>query len=178
MTAPPARLRPARRADLDAIVALDRATDLAPHWPITAYAAILTATRAAPDTFPLRCLIVAEPLSAEGTLQHAPLAGFAVGLVHPAPVPDAPRIAELEDVVVAAHCRRTGIGRALCSTVLDWCRSQGATEAALEVRAANSGAIALYMQLSFEQVGRRPSYYCDPQDDAIAMRLRWSSAGP
>jgi [ribosomal protein S18]-alanine N-acetyltransferase len=156
-------------------VALDRATDLAPHWPVAAYAAILDATCDATDAHPSRCLMVAERLAGEGSGQAALLAGFAVGLMHPAGEAGA-YVAELEDVVVAAGCRRVGIGRALCGAVLGWCRLQGASEVALEVRAANAGAIALYEQLGFERVGRRPRYYRDPEDDAIAMLLRWSAS--
>ena len=178
MTGLPVRLRPARRDDLDAIVALDRATDLAPHWPVATYMAIFDATHDARKPHPSRCLIVAELITAEGTLQRAALAGFAVGVVQPTPAPGeaVPCVAELEDVVVAANCRRAGIGRALCTAVLDWCRQQGASETALEVRAANAGAIALYAQLGFRQVGRRSGYYRDPEDAAIVMLLQWSSA--
>ena len=43
MNLPQLRLRRAVASDLDAILALERATDLAPHWPPSAYAAILAA---------------------------------------------------------------------------------------------------------------------------------------
>jgi [ribosomal protein S18]-alanine N-acetyltransferase len=177
MSKPSAHLRPARPADLDAILALDRATDLAPHWPAATYAAILNPPRPTSGPSPQRCLIVAERVPTDETTQPTPLAGFAVSLLHP-PAGLGPRIAELEDIVVAANCRRTGIGRALCTAVLDWCRTQGATEVALEVRAANPAAIALYTRLGFQQVGRRPRYYLDPEDEAIAMLLRWNSVAP
>jgi ribosomal-protein-alanine N-acetyltransferase len=179
MRALPVRLRWARREELDAVVALDRATELAPHWPVAAYAAMLDATGedAAPHAAdgPSRCLIVAERLPVDGAVQTALLAGFAVGLMHPGPACGA-CVAEIEDVVVAAGCGRAGVGRALCVAVLDWCRSLGATEVMLEVRATNVGAIALYARLGFVEAGRRPGYYRDPEDDAVAMRLRWTAA--
>jgi [ribosomal protein S18]-alanine N-acetyltransferase len=162
---------------------LDRATELAPHWPVAAYTAILDATCAAsgsafadPDRPPSRCLVVAERIPVDGVTHPGLLVGFAVGLMHSAPAPGEAGycVAELEDIVVAADCRRAGIGRALCSAVLDWCRLQGATEAVLEVRAANAAAIALYKLLGFEQSGRRPGYYRDPEDDAVTMLLQWS----
>jgi ribosomal-protein-alanine N-acetyltransferase len=78
--------------------------------------------------------------------------------------------AELESVVVSASARRAGVGRVLCNAVLDWSRSQGATEVMLEVRAGSAGAIALYTGLGFTQAGRRPRYYRDPKDDALVMR--------
>jgi ribosomal protein S18 acetylase RimI-like enzyme len=162
MTSPPFHLRPAIASDLEAILTLERATGLAPHWPPAAYLAILDSTTSQ------RCLFIAE--------KDDSLAGFAVGLLHPAPHdptnPDARQcIAELESVVVSASYRRAGIGRALCRAVFDWTRSQGATELVLEVRAASSAAIALYAGLGFTLAARRPRYYRDPSDDALLMRL-------
>ena len=80
--------------------------------------------------------------------------------------------AELESVAVAASARRAGVGRALCAAVIDWCRAQGAQAIELEVRAASSGAIALYSGLGFVVEGRRPRYYREPMDDAVLMRLK------
>jgi ribosomal-protein-alanine acetyltransferase len=145
------QIQPAERSDLDAILALERATENAPHWPISAYSAVLDDPKAQ------RCLFVAQT--------KGQLTGFAVGLINPA-------AAELESVVVAANSRRSGIGRALCKAVLDWTHSQGATEVILEVRAASAGAIALYASLGFTETGRRPRYYHDPEDDAVLMRLQ------
>jgi len=147
-------LRPARGSDLDAVLALERVTENAPHWPLAAYQTILDSQK------PQRCLIVAE--------SNAALGGFAVGLVHP----DPERVAELESVVVASSARRAGIGRALCGAVIDWCRVCGATEVILEVRAGSEAAIALYASLGFTQSGLRPRYYLDPDDDALLMRLK------
>ena len=150
-------LRHALASDLDAILALERATDHAPHWPRTAYAEVIESAD------PRRCLIVA--------LADRVLAGFAVGVMASPSQDYVGGTAELESVVVAEVARRAGIGRTLCRAVFDWCRSQGATEIFLEVRAASAGAIALYAGLGFEQISRRPRYYCDPGDDAVVMRL-------
>jgi ribosomal-protein-alanine N-acetyltransferase len=168
MTPPQGQLRPATASDLNSILALERAAENAPHWPLSSYAAVLSAaggertgqTSAAPQ----RCLIVA--------CRDALLVGFAVGLVTPTPRRlDAACVAELESVAVASAARRTGLGRALCSSVFDWCRSHGATEVILEVRAADAGAIALYTSLGFTRTGCRPRYYHNPDDDALVMRL-------
>jgi ribosomal-protein-alanine N-acetyltransferase len=91
--------------------------------------------------------------------------------LHLAPSDGSVHLAELESVAVAPSARRSGIGRALCARVLDWCRNHGATEVMLEVRASSAGAIALYLGLGFIAAGRRPRYYCDPEDDAVVMRL-------
>ena len=258
MSVPQFHLRPAIAADLDAVLALERATPLAPHWPPSAYAAILAAPMGssiegndlgAPfiprslrnewETETQRCLFVAEtneqiagfavgllppgapfiPRSLRNEWEtetqrclfvaetNEQIVGFAVGLLPPG-APFIPRslrnewetvsatsgsgrnhihkptdastpqcIAELESVVVSANARRAGIGRALCSAVLDWSRSQGASEAVLEVRAASSAAIALYASLGFTLAARRPRYYRDPCDDALLMRMDLQSNG-
>ncbi len=171
MTLQQFRLRPAVVSDLDAVLALERATDLAPHWPPAAYAGILDledpgapsmprSLRNGWETAPLRCLFVAE--------KNGQLIGFAVGLLHPA---TDDRIAELESVVVSASARRAGIGRTLCRAVLDWSRSRGASEVILEVRANSTAAVALYASLGFTLSARRPRYYQAPEDDALLLRL-------
>jgi ribosomal-protein-alanine N-acetyltransferase len=168
MKPPQTQLRPAVATDLNAVLALDRATANAPHWPLSSYAAIPEASEE-PAIASERCLLVA----CRDTL----VVGFAVGLVNQAPPkPDAVCIAELESVVVASSARRIGLGRALCQAVLAWCHSGGATEVILEVRAASTGAIALYASLGFTQTARRPGYYRNPDDDAVVMRLEYPTS--
>ncbi|MCO4784304.1 MAG: ribosomal protein S18-alanine N-acetyltransferase [Marinomonas atlantica] len=66
---------------------------------------------------------------------------------------------ELELVVTDASKRRLGLGKRLLQQWLDWAGNQGCTEGLLEVRESNQGAIALYKQFGFEQVGSRKNYY-------------------
>ena len=168
------QLRWALDTDLEAIVALERSIDTAPHWPPASYAAILdsqtesqadsqagvqTITQAHPAT-PKRCLFVAE------TPADGEIVGFAVALMNPGNEP-----AELESVAVSPSARRTGIGRALCAAVLEWCCKQGVSSVTLEVRAGSSAAVALYSGLGFVRAGRRLRYYHDPEDDALILRL-------
>jgi len=174
MIRPGMSVRHAVAADVDAIVSLERATQDAPHWSPSAYVAILQSVRADSDAaMPRRCLFVA--------VMDESIVGFAAGLVHPlhgdaASIGEG-RISELESAAVAASARRSGLGRALCAAVLEWCKSQGATEVMLEVRASSTSAIGLYSGLGFEQLGRRPHYYQDPEDDAVVMRLPLSLSG-
>jgi [ribosomal protein S18]-alanine N-acetyltransferase len=170
MTKAPVILRAGQPADLDAIVALDRATDTAPHWPIAAYSMLLASSAASSQP---RYLVVAEVPAAETAPSAARLAGFAVAVLNPT-LPQS--TAELEDVIVTLNFRRTGIGRALCAAAIQWACSHGAVEITLEVRSASLGAIALYRDLGFLQVGRRPGYYSDPADDAVLMRLEFDSS--
>jgi [ribosomal protein S18]-alanine N-acetyltransferase len=153
------QLRPATTADLEAILTLERATANAPHWPPATYAEIVATQN---TNNPQRCLIVAHTED-----QKDQITGFAVGLIN-----RTESTAELETVAVAASARRTGIGRALCTAVLGWCREQGAISIVLEVRASSADAIALYTQLGFVSTGRRPRYYRDPEDDALILHLQ------
>jgi ribosomal-protein-alanine N-acetyltransferase len=151
------RVRAAGVSDLDAVVALERSVAVAPHWGAAEYAAIV----ASGDEGVRRCLFVAE---VEGRV-----VGFAVGKV----IGAGPKgSAELESVAVDVAARRMGAGRALCGAVVEWCREVGSAVVELEVRAASSGAIALYEGLGFEIEGRRPRYYQAPLDDAVLMRLK------
>ncbi|SBT16080.1 Mycothiol acetyltransferase [Marinomonas gallaica] len=66
---------------------------------------------------------------------------------------------ELELVVTDASRRRQGLGKRLVQQWLAWAREQECVEGLLEVRESNQGAIALYQQFGFEQVGSRKNYY-------------------
>jgi ribosomal protein S18 acetylase RimI-like enzyme len=177
MISPPVSVRHAVATDLDAILALERATEHAPHWPLAAYREILDQTAAKPSAAIQRCLFIAECFTVDE--EAAKIVGFAVGLLHPATqLKDSlsstlERIAELESVAVALDARRSGVGKGLCRAVIDWCRAQGATEVILEVRANSCDAVTLYASLGFIRAGRRPRYYRAPDDDALILRLRW-----
>jgi ribosomal-protein-alanine N-acetyltransferase len=160
MIAPGIHIRVASAADLPAVIVLERATPEAPHWPEAEYGAMMIAGT---DTVP-RCLFIAE--------RENTLLGFAVGKVV-----NKGCEAELESVAVATEARRSGIGRALCAAVIDWCRAQGAEAIELEVRASSAGAISLYSGLGFAAVGSRPRYYSKPEDDALLMRLQLAACG-
>lgn len=87
-----------------------------------------------------------------------------------------PPQADVMNVAVSPALRRRGIARALFSELER--RLPEIDELFLEVRASNSGAIALYRTLGFEQVGRRPNYYLDPREDALILRKELFHADP
>ncbi|HWB33428.1 MAG TPA: GNAT family N-acetyltransferase [Acidobacteriaceae bacterium] len=147
-------VRTARPGDIHALLALDRATESAPHWPVRAYAEMLL-----PDGPARRHIVVAE---------HAAtwrLTGYAIAALREEAV------AEIESVAVAPGARRCGVARALCGELVGWCRGQGVREIELEVRSRSAPAIALYAALGFTEFARRVGYYRVPEDDAILMRL-------
>jgi ribosomal-protein-alanine N-acetyltransferase len=65
--------------------------------------------------------------------------------------------------------RRQGIGRQLLLSLVELSRTIGARRMTLEVRASNDSAQSLYRSYGFEEVGRRPRYYTDDDEDAIVM---------
>ena len=87
-----------------------------------------------------------------------------------------PPQADVMNVAVSPALRRRGIARALFAELER--RLPEIDELFLEVRASNSGAIALYRTLGFERVGRRPNYYLDPREDALILRKELFHADP
>jgi ribosomal-protein-alanine N-acetyltransferase len=72
--------------------------------------------------------------------------------------------AEVMSIGVDPGERGQGHGRALLERLVAQVRGEGALELALEVRAGNGAAVALYEATGFERVGRRTRYYGDGED--------------
>ena len=143
--------------DLDAVLAIERESDAAPHWSRSQYLQIFEPDS---ETNFKRFGMVAEVGSE--------VAGFAVVRVL---VAQEAAEAELESIVVAPKWRGKGLGMLLLSESARHAREQGALELALEVRASNLVAILLYRKANFQETGRRRSYYRDPEEDAVLMRV-------
>jgi [ribosomal protein S18]-alanine N-acetyltransferase len=73
------------------------------------------------------------------------------------------------NVATALEVRRRGIGRALMEAAEEAGRARGARLSTLEVRRTNLGAIELYRAMGYRQVGVRPNYYAEEQEDALVM---------
>lgn len=147
--------RVARPEEVDAIVALERRVTGAPHWPREDYVRMIGEGT---DGGVRRLVFVA---TAGGEI-----VGFAVGKMINA---GTGALGEIESVAVAEQMRRSGVGRALCQRVVEWCSEQGAEVIELEVRRSSESALALYRRLGFIEVGVRGAYYRDPVEDAILM---------
>lgn len=76
---------------------------------------------------------------------------------------------EVLNLAVRPEHRRRGLARRLLSIMLQATAKMGIVRAVLEVRTSNAPAIALYSSLGFIEVGRRPRYYPDTNEDAIIM---------
>lgn len=82
--------------------------------------------------------------------------------------------ADMMNVAVHPDYRRQGIARQLVTELVNVLADKGVHSLALEVRVSNAPAIALYEQLGFQQVGRRPNYYRNPKEDALILRKEWT----
>jgi len=81
--------------------------------------------------------------------------------------------ASLFNIAVDPAFQRRGFGRQLLQHLIDELIKRDVLTLWLEVRASNLPAIALYEQLGFNQVSRRPNYYptASGREDAILMAL-------
>jgi [ribosomal protein S18]-alanine N-acetyltransferase len=81
--------------------------------------------------------------------------------------PTAPGEREILNVAVELSQRRHGVARRLIAAELERPRGQWF----LEVRESNIAAINLYKACGFQEAGRRNSYYQNPPETGIVMKL-------
>lgn len=81
--------------------------------------------------------------------------------------------ASLFNIAVDPAHQRRGYARQLLQHLIEELTAREVMTLWLEVRASNHAAIALYEQLDFHQVSRRPDYYptASGHEDAIIMAL-------
>ncbi|MCM2334012.1 MAG: ribosomal protein S18-alanine N-acetyltransferase [Anaeromyxobacteraceae bacterium] len=75
------------------------------------------------------------------------------------------------NVATAPEQRRRGVGRAIMEEAHRVGRARACRLSTLEVRRSNAPAIALYRALGYRQVGMRPRYYAEENEDALLMTL-------
>ncbi len=146
-------IRAASPDDISAMLQLERASGGASHWSLGDYQRIFEAES------PRRFALIAG---------RNPPAGF---LVARSLGPDW----EIENLAVARHVRRRGVGRALVAELLRRASAAGAAGVTLEVRQSNQPARALYESSGFQVIACRSAYYHDPQEDAVVYRIVPSS---
>jgi ribosomal-protein-alanine acetyltransferase len=178
-------------ADLERVLEIAASLREAPRWAAATYAAAMDAMNT-----PRRIALVAEWDSGRdlescenaekqtpGAKAHARLAGSDAGTEVPAYCPSRFGVvgfavaavvageAELETIAVVADGQRRGVGGLLLRALVDELKTAQASELNLEVRASNQVALGFYRQQGFEEAGRRPRYYADPEEDAVLMKL-------
>ena len=142
--------RVATLEDLDAIMALERASFPSDAWSD----AMMREELASPHGW----YVVVE--------EAGRLIGYA-GLRAARGAADA----DIQTITIAAGGRGRGRGRALLTALLEEAARRGVRDVFLEVRADNPVAQALYRSEGFVEVGRRARYYQPDDVDAIVMKL-------
>ncbi len=81
--------------------------------------------------------------------------------------------AHVLNVCVAPHEQGRGHGRRMMKRLIDLARWHQVERIFLEVRPSNPNAIALYHDLGFNEIGRRPRYYPtkNGREDALVMAM-------
>ena len=144
-------LRPATLADVPNLLALERETPSAAHWPEDTYRRIF-ATDAPP-----RIALLFE--NSDRALQ-----GFAMARI-------AGDECELENIAVGRKKQGQGIGTELVRGLIAAAHAEQASRIFLEVRESNTAARGLYEKCGFVITGRRPGYYTSPAEDAVLYAL-------
>jgi ribosomal-protein-alanine N-acetyltransferase len=149
-------IRAAVPEDIPQIMNLSQRSETAAHWNEREYDALFAPE--APKRMALVAAAEAHPASA---------VAFIVALC-------ASDDWEIENIVVDPGRRRQGIGMLLLRELLSQARQQGAASLLLEVRESNLAAQELYKAAGVREIGRRPRYYRDPDEDAVLLRLSLS----
>jgi [ribosomal protein S18]-alanine N-acetyltransferase len=152
-------LRPAVADDLDAIVAIERASFSDP-WSRGAFLSLVRRADAHV------VVAVPDPAGGAGT---PPVLGYAVAWFIVGE-------GEVGNVAVHPDARGRGIGARLLDAALAEAGRRGVETVFLEVRESNDAARRLYGSRGFVEVGRRKRYYRRPDEDALVMR--WDGGSP
>ncbi|MBA4179545.1 MAG: ribosomal-protein-alanine N-acetyltransferase [Anaerolinea sp.] len=139
-------LRRMEPADISAVVEVERSA-FGHNWPATAFERELTQNRMA------RYVVLDT---------GSEIAGFGgIWLM----VDEA----HVVTVAVPPRYRRHGLGRLIVHGLVQLAQCEGMLDATLECRVSNTAARALYARYGFYEVGLRPRYYQDTQEDAVVM---------
>lgn len=135
-------IRSATLDDLPLILAIEKQAASAAHWPSEEY----------------------EKLMRTGVVLVSEQAGKMCGFVCVKAVAGE---WEIENIVVAGEFLRQGTGGRLMQALIKHAVQLRVSRILLEVRESNHAARKLYEIHGFREVGRRPSYYNNPREDAL-----------
>jgi len=144
-------IRPASIGDIPHLIRLEQEASTAAHWSREQYEQIFASGA------PTRVALIGESVS--GTIH-----GFVIAR---AVSPEW----EIENIVVASHVQRQGLGTQLVRTLLEQAERSGAQSVWLEVRESNHPARGVYRKLGFTESGFRKRYYQNPEDNAVLYRI-------
>ena len=81
---------------------------------------------------------------------------------------------DITNVAIKILYRRKGIANRLLNYIFDICKNIGVERILLEVRESNAGAIALYENNGFENIGLRKNFYERPVENALILKKELS----
>jgi ribosomal-protein-alanine N-acetyltransferase len=147
------RILRATPADILRIRQLEQSAATAAHWNSLQYESLFST-----DPLPRLIFVAADDSDVET------IRGFLVARC----LPDE---WEVENVVVAERCQRSGIATSLIRELQAEARAKGVGSIMLEVRESNQPALRLYETIGFKRDGTRKDYYQFPTEDAILFRF-------
>lgn len=148
--------RPMTLSDVPQVHAIDQASFSMP-WPERSYHYELTQNANS-------ILWVAEVIP-----EHSDVPRRIIGMIVVWLVVDEAHVATL---AVHPDFRGQGLSNRLLALGLRSAIVRGAVDSTLEVRASNLKAIKLYEKFGYLEVGQRPRYYRDNNEDAILMTVK------
>ena len=144
-------IRPIEPPDIEAILAIQRASPEVAQWVASDYARVVTGDMAG--------------WVAGG---QGGVAGFLVAR-------RAGSDLEILNFAVREDARRKRLGTFLLREALAWAGTFHAEKALLEVRASNAAALHFYERQGFQATGRRLRYYAAPTEDALLLSAEIAS---
>lgn len=79
--------------------------------------------------------------------------------------------AEIYNIAVSVAEQGNGLGQMLIDAFAEECRKRECSSIWLEVRESNKKAIAFYERNGFQHIQTRPSFYENPREHALLMKL-------
>jgi [ribosomal protein S18]-alanine N-acetyltransferase len=162
------RVRRAQAADIPAMLKLERENPTSVNWSHEHYENLFRS--AAPEPSRYLVLVVEDPSESKSVTESSTTPSIVAYLA----AHHVDRDWELQYIVVAKESRRMGLGTYLLNEFISHVRATSGNRIFLEVRESNHAARALYRKAGFEPAGLRKSYYSNPAEDAILLRLALS----
>jgi len=97
--------------------------------------------------------------------------GFVVGRFVPGGQIEVVTDAEIYNIAITENAQEKGFGQLLFDAFKNLCRERNAANIWLEVRESNDKALKFYEKNGFERVQTRPSFYENPREHAVLMKL-------
>ncbi len=149
------RIRPIEAAHIADLIRIAEETNLS-HWSAQSYLDEMKN----PDAIMLRL-----DAGDNSTI------GFVVGRFVPGGEIEIVMDAEIYNIAITENEQRKGLGQFLFNAFASTCREKKTTNVWLEVRESNTKAISFYEKSGFERVQTRPSFYENPREHALLMKL-------